>query len=118
MPGKSKYSAITDAELKMRVVDALNEASDADMPTLDWIKRRDIILSPYSNQKLSRILGSLVDIGLVQKGKSKSLGRMVYRLTSRMRADGYEVEDKVSFGVPQRAWNGVGWDIEDEGNYD
>lgn len=117
MPGKTrKYNAKTDAELKMRVLAVLDEADDSIMPTLDWIKQQDMILSPHSTQKLSRILGSLVDMGLVRKGKSKSLGRMVYRLTSKMREAGYEteMEEETGFGAPQRPWNGMSWDVEDE----
>lgn len=117
MPGRTRRtSAKTDGELKMRVLSVLDEADESIMPTLDWIKQQDIILSPYSTQKLSRILGALVDIGLVRKGKSKSLGRMVYRLTSKMREAGYEtdVEEEAGFGIPVRPWNGTEWDVEDE----
>lgn len=110
MPGQTrKYNKEKDAELKMRVVDVLNSAKDSDLPTLDWIKTQDPMgLGSHSTQKLSRILGSLAEIGLVQKGKAKSLNRMVYRLTSRMIEDGYEVEHQ------QRAWYGREWDLEDE----
>lgn len=76
-----------------------------------------MVLGSYSTQKLSRILGSLVEIGLVRKGKSKSLGRMVYRLTSKMEENGYDtddIKDEAGFGVEQRPWNGIGWDVEDE----
>lgn len=115
MPGRTrKYSARTDGELKIRVLAVLDSADDSIMPTIDWIRQQDMILTPYSTQKLSRILGSLVDIGLVRKGKSKSLGRMIYRLTSKMREAGYDIEDETGFGAPTRAWNGLEWDIEDE----
>lgn len=118
MPGRvNKYNPKIDAELKLRVLDVLNEASDTVNPTLDWIKQQDpIYLGPHSTQKLARILGSLVDIGLVKKGKLKSTGRMVYRLVSKMEEDGYcdTVEDEVGFGVQPRAWNGTDWELEDE----
>ena len=119
MPGRtSKYNKAKDGELKMRVLDVLDHASSGVNPTLDWIKQQDPMgLGPHSTQKLSRILGSLVEMGLVQKGKSKSLNRMVYRLTSKMREDGYEVDEDVieqaGFGVSTRPWNGLEWDLED-----
>lgn len=93
MPGRSrKYNREKDAELKMHVIDVLNEAGDNVNPTLDWIKERDpMILGPHSTQKLARILSSLNDMGLVKKSKSKATGRMVYRLTSKMTETGYQV---------------------------
>lgn len=121
MPGRVKSSRDKerDAELKIRILDILNNASDSINPTLDWIKQQDpMILGGYSTQKLSRLLSSLVEIGLVQKGKCKSLNRMVYRLTSKMIEDGYEVDTDIvpqaGFGVATRAWNGLEWDLEDE----
>lgn len=121
MPGRvrTRVSKEKDAELKIRILDVLNNASDGVNPTLDWIKEQDPMgLGGYSTQKLSRLLGSLVDIGLVQKGKCKSLNRMVYRLTSKMIEDGYEVDEDIvpqaGFGVTVRAWNDLEWDLEDE----
>lgn len=121
MPGrvKTRRDKEKDAELKIRILDILNNASDTVNPTLDWIKQQDpMTFSGYSTQKLSRLLGSLVEIGLVQKGKCKSLNRMVYRLTSKMIEDGYEVNTDIipqaGFGVTARAWNGLEWDLEDE----
>ena len=118
MPGRTaKYNKKIDGELKMRVLDVLNNASDTVNPTLDWIKQQDMALAPHTTQKLSRILGSLVEMGLVKKGKLKSTGRMVYRLTSRMEEDGYEVDEDIveqaGFGVTQRPWNGMDWELED-----
>lgn len=98
----------------MRIIGALDKADDCIMPTIDWIKQQDIILAPYTTQKLARLLGSLVEMGVVRKGKSKSLGRMVYRLTSRMQEDGYDVEEETGFRTPVRAWNGTDWALEDE----
>ncbi len=98
MPGRTtKYKPEVDADLKLRIIGVLDNASDNILPTLDWIKSQDMVLAPLSTQKLSRLLGSLVDLGMVRKGKSKSLGRMVYRLTAKMKADGYELEDEIGF---------------------
>ena len=110
---KSQTTPRVEGELKMRIIDVLSNAEDGDTPTLEWIKSQDMILSPYSTQKLSRLLGTLVEMGLVKKGKSRSLGRMVYRLTAKMEADGYDVEEEQGFGVPARAWNGLDWELED-----
>lgn len=113
MPGKrSMYTPRVDGELKMRVISALKLADDSVMPTIEWIKEQDFMLMPHSSQKLSRILGSLVDMGVVKKAKSRSLGKMVYRLTEKMADDGYDVE--ASPTVATRAWNGVDWALEDE----
>lgn len=104
MPGRtSKYNARINGELKMRVLAVLEDADDSVRPTLDWIKQQDIILAPHSTQKLSRILNELVDMGLVRKGKSKSLGRMVYRLTSKMEEEGYDCGGQY-FPVPDDYW--------------
>ena len=94
MPGRrDSYTTRINGELKMRVIDVLNEASDFDLPTIEWIKCQDLSLQGYSTQKMSRILGDLVQMGLVRKGRSKSLGKMVYRLTSRMIEDGYKEDE-------------------------
>lgn len=115
MPGRvSRKNNKLDGELKMRIIGVLAEADDGIMPTIDWIKQQDMILAPHTTQKLSKLLGSLIEMGVVKKGKSKSLGRMVYRLTSRMQEDGYDVEEEVGFGTPKRAWNRTSWELEDE----
>lgn len=115
MPGKRvRKNPTLEGELKMRIIAILDGADENIKPTLDWIKQQDIILAPYTTQKLSRIMGSLVEIGMVRKGRSKSLNRMVYRLTSKMMEDGYDVDHEEGFGVITRPWNGIDWELEDE----
>lgn len=95
MPGRYRNTTRPEvnADYKFRILDVLNNAQDA--ITLDEIRMDDIILRPLSNQKISRLISELIDFGLVQKGKSKSLGRMVYKTTARMQEEGYEVADPV-----------------------
>ena len=118
MPGrvKSKREKRVDNELEMRILDILYHATEYDNPTLDWIKNQDMIVGQYSTQKLSHIIGFLISMGLVKKGKSKSLGRMVYRSVSRMYEDGYEEEDPLeNVTVPEpKMYNGREWDLEEE----
>ncbi len=110
MPGHSrKYSKARDSEIKVRIIDVLNNATDSDVPTTDWIRQQDIALIGYTTQKLARVLGNLNDMGLVVKGKSHSLNRMVYRLRAKMEDQGYEMAS-----VATRVWRGVEWDLEDE----
>jgi len=92
MPGrKSQYSAEFNAQIKTNLLMTLDEATEADIPTTDWIQRNNIILSNVTPQKLSRSLNELADMGLVVKGKNRA-GRMVYRLKANMEKEGYTFE--------------------------
>ena len=114
MPGrKSKYTAELNGQLKMRVLSVLDNASDGVNPTLDWIRQQDMMLMPHTTQKLSRILGNLVDMGLVVKSKSKSLGKMVYRLKSKMEDDGYEPNYDAYFASTAK-YHTDNWEVEEE----
>ena len=94
MPGKSrKYSPSVETELKMRIIYVLDTADDSIMPTIEWIQKQDIYLVNFSSQKIARTLGSLIESGLVKKGKSKNLNKMVYRLTSKIEETKEEVEE-------------------------
>ncbi len=112
MPGRTRrYNKTRDSEVKVRIIDILNNATDVDVPTTDWIKEQDIMLAGYTTQKLARILGNLSDMGLVVKSKSRSLNRMVYRLRAKMEDQGY------TFDMPRvaaRTYYGIEWDLEDE----
>ena len=113
---RSKYTPKMDGELKMRVIAVLDKADDSVLPTIDWIKSQDMFLMPHTQQKLSRILGSLADMNIVQKAKDKHLGRMVYRLTSKMKEAGYEVKepDYDAFLASTPAYRGISWEAEVE----
>ena len=89
MPGrKSQYSAELNAQIKTNLLMTLEEATETDIPTTDWLQRNNIILSGITPQKLSRSLNELWEMGLVKKGKTKA-GRMAYRLTAKMESEGY-----------------------------
>ncbi len=112
MPGHSrKYSKARDSEVKVRIIDVLNNATEADLPTTDWIRQQDVTLIGYTTQKLARVLSSLNDMGLVVKSKSHSLNRMVYRLRAKMEDQGYTFDETK---VTTRAWYGVDWELEDQ----
>lgn len=114
MPGRTtKYSPMMDGQLKMRIISVLDSASDTINPTIEWIKSQDMFLAPHTTQKLSRILGSLVEMGVVKKAKSKALGKMVYRLTSKLEENGYCTN---ALMPKNRQWNGMDWEVEDERN--
>lgn len=90
---KRKLSNEKECELKFRILDAL-ESSENSM-SLDEIKQYDpIVLGQYTTQKISRWLNSLIEAGLVKKGKSKSTGRMMYKTVSKMIEQGYEMEQE------------------------
>lgn len=92
MPGKtSKFSQTTNAEIKTNLLMTLEDATEADQPTTDWLQRNSIILSGFTPQKLSRSLNELWEMGLVVKGKNRA-GRMVYRLRAQMEKEGYTFE--------------------------
>ena len=80
MPGtKSKFSAAVNGQIKTALFDVLTQATDYDNPTIDWIKSHSIYLSNFTQQKLSRSLNELLEMGIIGKTKLKN-GRMVYRL--------------------------------------
>lgn len=90
MPGRrSKYSKETTQQIEFSVMDVLNNSSIA--LTIDQIKANSLYLAQQTPQKIARVLNTLNDAGLVQKAKSKSLNKMVYKSTFRMREEGYEV---------------------------
>lgn len=115
MPGtvrKRKLSAEKEGELKFRLLDIL-ESSENSM-NLDEIKASDpFVLGGYTTQKLSRLLNSLVENGLVRKAPSRSTGRMMYKTVSKMIEQGYEVDD-ITPQTPNKEYNGIEWDFEEQ----
>ena len=92
MPGRTSiYTPRLNAEIKTNLMMTLEQATEVDIPTTDWLKANNIILANISSQKLSRSLNELWEMGLVKKGKNKA-GRMVYRLTAKMEKEGYTFE--------------------------
>ncbi len=94
MPGRVRVhrtSPEKEGEYKMRILGILNESEEA--MTIDEIKSRDMILQPLTSQKMARLICNLIDMGFVKRGKSKSLGRMVYKAVAVMVRQGYEEEE-------------------------
>ena len=81
-----------EGEYKIRILSILNESEEA--MTIDEIKSQDMILQPLTSQKMARLIGNLIEMGLVRKGKSKSLGRMVYKAVAVMISQGYDVNEE------------------------
>lgn len=91
MPGRvSQYSPRLNAEIKTNLMMTLQMATESERPTTSWLRANNIFLSSVTEQKLSRSLNELCDMGIVCKGKSKELGRMVYRLVEQMGEWGYK----------------------------
>ena len=87
-----RLSPEKEGEYKMRILSILNEFEEA--MTIDEIKSQDMILQPLTSQKMARLIGNLIEMGLVRKGKSKSLGRMVYKAVAVMISQGYDVNEE------------------------
>lgn len=76
----------------MRILSILNESEEA--MTIDQIKSQDMILQPLTSQKMARLISNLIEMGLVRKDRSKSLGRMVYKAVAVMVRQGYDVNEE------------------------
>ena len=76
----------------MRILSILNESEEA--MTIDEIKSQDMILQPLTSQKMARLISNLIEMGFARKGKSKSLGRMVYKAVAVMIRQGYDVNEE------------------------
>lgn len=95
MPGRVRVHRLSpekEGEYKMRILSILNESEEA--MTIDEIKGQDMILQPLTSQKMARLIGNLIEMGLVRKSKSKSLGRMVYKAVAVMISQGYDVNEE------------------------
>lgn len=109
MPGRvrsRKFSPQKESEFRMRILGILAASEEA--MTIDEIKRRDFTLQGLSTQKIARVLGYLIEMGFVRKGKSKSLGRMVYKFVSVMTRQGYNVDS------PHGKYGSDNWELEEE----
>ena len=89
---KSKYSTVQNQALSVTALDVLSESPIA-LSINDICVRRPS-LQNQTTQKMARILNELVEMGLVQKTKSKSRGRMVYMATSQLESQGYNIKNQ------------------------
>lgn len=95
MPGRvrvHKLSPERESEYRFRILDILNDSENG--MTIDQIKSQDMLLQPLTSQKMARLITGLIEMGLVRKGKSKALGRMVYKAVAVMVRQGYDVEEE------------------------
>ena len=90
MPGRaSKYSPQFNCQITFEAMDVLAESPVA-LNISDICKAR-ISLNGITSQKMTRILNHLCEMGLVQKAKSSSTGRMMYKSTAVMKEQGYDI---------------------------
>ena len=76
MPGrKSKYTKLQTQEMTMTALDILNDSPTA--LTISEICAQSPLLVNQTTQKMARCLNDLVEMGDIDKTKSKS-GRMLY----------------------------------------
>ena len=80
-----------EQELKFKIMEILDESSKA--LTIEEIQKRDGDLAALTSQKISRLLGGLIEMGCARKARSNALGRMVYKSTAVMEAQGYDTSE-------------------------
>jgi hypothetical protein len=85
----SKYSKEFTNEMTGRIAVVLAEEQNA--LTIQEIQLRDVSLVGITSQKMARMIGHLVDVGLVAKAKGKD-GRMVYKCMATLEAEGVDTE--------------------------
>lgn len=108
----SKYSSQTNQELEVRALDVLANSQEA--LSIQQIQRHDMILAEHTPQKLTRVLGKLIDMGFVKKAKHRTSNRMVYKAVSVMLAQGYQVdidEESVAAAVISTAPITPNWEL-------
>lgn len=85
----SKYSKEFTNEMTGRIAVVLAEAQEA--MNIQEIQLQDIRLAGITSQKMARMIGHLIDVGLVAKAKGKD-GRMVYKCLAVMEQQGADPE--------------------------
>ena len=73
----SKYNKQQTMEMEGEVIYILSHCPNA--MTIDEIQAASFTLGNVTSQKIARILGHLIETGLVAKAKSKSKNKMVYK---------------------------------------
>lgn len=85
----SKYSKEFTNEMTGRIAVVLAEAKNG--MTVDEIQAMDMNLIGITPQKMARMIGHLVEMGMVAKSKGRD-GRMRYRSLAAMEEDGIDTE--------------------------
>ena len=83
---KSKYSKAQTQSLTLDAFDVLAESSTALTISEICVQRPSLI--GQTTQKMARCLNELVEMGMVEKTKSKS-GRMLYMAVGQLQEQGY-----------------------------
>ena len=91
---KSKYTKNQNSEITFSVLDVLLEKAVA--MNIDEIKSSRVNLAGLTTQKLARVLTDLNEKNLVRKAKNRATGRMEYKATAVMAAEGYDVSEPQS----------------------
>lgn len=73
----SKYNKQQTMEMEGEVIYILSHCPNA--MTIDEIQAASFTLGSVTPQKIARILGHLIETGLIAKAKSKSKNKMVYK---------------------------------------
>ena len=84
---KSKYSKELTQSITMEAMGVLAESPTA--LTISEICVHNPLLVGQTNQKMARCLNDLVEMGLVEKTRSRT-GRMLYMAISQLEAQGYD----------------------------
>ncbi len=96
MPGrKSKYSAEYNSEMKVALMDTLLNCEEA--VNIDQLKAKNIYLAGITNQKASRLMNELVDMGIAAKSQDKVTKRVVYKALEIMKKQGYEIGENKGY---------------------
>lgn len=74
---KSKYTKEQTQEMKVAIIDALASNPIDEYLNLDDIRARSIILKNATNQKISRILNEMAEMGFISKGSKEK--RVAYK---------------------------------------
>lgn len=85
----SKYSKEFTNEMTGRIAVILADAKNG--MTIEEIQGLDMNLVGITAQKMARMIGHLVEMGMVAKSKGRD-GRMRYRSLASMEEDGIDVE--------------------------
>ena len=85
----SKYSKEFTNEMTGRIAVVLAEAQNG--MTIEEIQAADMNLIGITPQKMARMIGHLVEMGMVAKSKGRD-NRMRYRSIASMEADGIDTE--------------------------
>ena len=89
---KPKYTEQQNQSWAVAAMIVLSEAQEA--MTCDQIRQSDLELVEVTPQKMSRILGELIERGLIVKTKGKD-GRMRYKSVGVIIEQGYNLNEMV-----------------------